>query len=342
MIKTFYQEDIIKRLASVFTYGLNQKYSYKTIEERIVSSPFVNALENNEYDIESKIEKVVETTYNISLENKEADISFKGLFIAESYFKLFIHFNKSFEYIFLYWPLASFVEKYGVYHEMDFSNLKKDFESQIKDTTLLRKLAHDRQVKLVEISKLTGINENTIDKYSRNDKYLYGASHDNIYKLALLFGVKENIFISNLAIYLDQSIYLFNKKNTDYRNYLGLLFANYYDNRINELDFIYDRNNNCFKSEAGIKFIVIADSFNNLSTSKLSEFVDSKTYVVMIPLGFFGDESWFSHMKDINAFDVLVLTQEYVYIVKKNLKKEITDTINRSLIIRAMGKANEL
>lgn len=63
MIKVFYQNDIIDRLAAIFTYGLNNGYSYETIEERIISSPFVNNLEKNEYDIESKIDEVVESTF---------------------------------------------------------------------------------------------------------------------------------------------------------------------------------------------------------------------------------------------------------------------------------------
>lgn len=342
MIKTFYQEDIINRLAAIITYGLNEGYSYKTIEEHIVSSSFVNALEDNEYDNAIKIEAVVVSTYNVSLGKEEADISFKGLFIAESYFKLFLCFNKSFEYLFLYWPISSFIERYGIYHEMDFSNLRKDFESKVKDTTLLRKLAQDRRLKLTEISKLTGINENTIDKYSRDDKYLYGASHDNIYKLSKLFSVKENIFIPNLAVYLDQSIYLFDKRNQDYRNYLGFYFANFFDSRINEIDFVYDRNNNCFNSTKGIRLIVVADILDNLSQNKLNEIADSNTYVIIIPSGFFGDESWFEYLKNVNAYDVLVLTQEYVYIVKKKIKREITNTINRALIIRAMEASSHL
>lgn len=335
MIKTFYQEDIINRLAAIITYGLNEEYSCKAIEEHIISSPFINALENNEYDIESKIEVIVEQTYNVSFSNKQVDISFKGLYFAESYFRLFIYYNKSFEYLFLYWPLSKFKERYSVYHEMDFSNLRKDFESRVKETTLIRKLAYDRKIKLIEISKLTGINKNTIDKYSRDDKFLFGASHDNIYKLSLLFGVKENIFVSNLAIYLDQSIYLFDKRNKDYRNYLGFYFANYFDKRINEIDFMYDRNNNCFKSKQGIRLVVISDSLPNLTVKKINGLVDSKTYMVIIPSGFFGDVSWFGYLNDVDAFDVLVLTQEYVYIVKNKVKREITDTINRSLIIRA-------
>ena len=341
MIKTFYQEDIINHLAAIITYGLNEGYSYKSIEEHIVRAPFINSLENNEYNIELKMETAVGMAYSVSLDTK-VDISIRGLFLAESYIKLFFHYNRSFEYIFLYWPLSWFSERYDIYHEMDFSNLRRDFESRIKETTLIKKLSREKQIKLIEISKLTGINENTIDKYSRDDKYLYGASNSNIYKLTKLFNVKENIFVSNLAVYLDQSIYLFDKRNKDYLNYLGFYFANYFDNRINEMIFMYDKSSKCFVSNDGIKLIVIADSLSNLSISKIKEISNSKTYVVIVPSGFFGDETWFEYLEELDAFDVLALTQEYIYIVKKKYKREITDTINRSLIVRAKEKADSL
>ena len=242
MIKIFYQEDIINRLAAIITYGYNKGYSYKSIEEYIVYSPFVIGLENNQYDIESKIETVIELTYQVkSVKKEEADISFKGLFLAESYFNLFLTYNRSFEYLFLYLPLEYLIDRYNVYHEMDFSNLKKDFEKMVKKTTLIKKIAVDRGIKLTEISKLTGINGNTIDRYARDDKYLYGASQQTIYRLSILFGVKENIFVSNLGVYLDQSIYLPSKSNKRYRDYLGYYFANYYDQRISEKKFHYKR-----------------------------------------------------------------------------------------------------
>ena len=335
MIKTFYQDDIINRLAALFTYGLNNDYSYKSIEEHIVSSSFVNCLENNDYEIESKIETIVETAFNISLNGSQADISFKGLFFAESYLRLFLYFNRSFEYLFLYWPLEVFDEKYGIYHEMDFSNLRRDFQKRVAEVTLLKKLCQARQIKIVDISKLTGINIHTIDRYARDDKYLYSSSHDNIFKLSKLFDVKENIFIANLAVFLDQSIYLSDKSNKDYRNFLGLYFANYYDNRINEFDFTYSKSNNFFISKSGVKLVVVADNLDNLPLPKINEVADKNTYLVLIPSGFFGDYSYFEYLNNANALEVFILTQEYIYMVKKGIKKEITDTINRSLIIRA-------
>lgn len=335
MIRTFYQEDIIFRLAAILTYGISNGYSYKSIEEHVISSVLINELEKNEYDINSQIETVVESTYKISLGEKQADISFRGLFLAESYFKLFLHFKKSFEYIFLYWPLSRFIEDYGIYHEMSFSNLRVDFETRVRQTTLLKKLSLDREIKLTDVSKLAGINKNTIDKYCIDDQNLYGASFQNIYKLASLFRVKENIFISKLDVCLDQSIYLFDERYKDYRNYLGLYAVDYFDNRINEKDFTYDKEQNCFHSSNGIKLVVIATALENISVSKLNESLDENTYLVIIPSAFLGNERQLAFLEELNVFEVFVLSQEFVYMLKKRKIKEITDTVNRSLIIRA-------
>lgn len=340
MIKVFYQKDIIERLGAIITYGINEGYSYKAIEEHFISSPFVNELENNEYDIESKIEDIVEDTFKVNL-NKPAEISFKGLFFAESYFRLFISYNRSFEYLFLYWPISMFVEKYDIYHEMDFSSLRSDLNNEITRTTLLRKLSSDKQIKLSEISRLTGINENTIDKYSRLDKYLAGASAEVIYKLAKLFRVKENLFITNLGIYLDQSIYLYDKSNQDYRNYLGFYFANFFDNRINEKDYEYDSLTKLFISKnSNIKIAVIASENSSLKLNVINNNYDESTYLIIFLGALYIDKSNFNYLKDSKCLDIMVITQEFVYVIKKSVKKEITDIVYRSLITRAKEKAD--
>ena len=340
MIKPFYHDDIINRLGAAITFGLDKRYSYRAIEERIAFSSFINGLENNEYDSESKIEKIVEDIYSVG-PIKDADISFKGLFIAESYFRLFLHFNKSFEYLFLYWPLEAFVNRYNVYHEMDFSNLRNDFENEVKKTTLLRKLLLDRDIKLVDISKLTGINENTVVKYSRDDEYLYSASYGNIYKLAKLFGVKENIFVSSLSVYDDQSIYLIDNNNKIYNDYLGYYFANYFDKRISEETFAYDKEKGVFVSNKGKTLVVIADKVENLSIERINNISNSNTYVVIIPFGSYNETS-FACLKDAVAMEIFVLTKEFVYMVKKDHSKEITDTVNRSLLIRSKESISSL
>ena len=336
MIRAFYKENIIKCLAAVFTYGLNNCMSPKSIEEHITSSTFINDLENNEFDIDLSPERCVTEVYKCQ-HNPKVDISFKGLFLSESYLNLFFFFNRSFEYLFLYWPLSLFVEKYQIYHEMDFSNIKSDFIKEVDKTPLLKKLSTDRGIKISEISRLTGISVNTLETYCRGDKYIYAAANDTIFKLSKLFGVKENIFISNLAVYLDRSIYLFDKSNQDYRNYLAFFFANYYDLRINEKEFVYKPNENCFMDKrSGLKIIIVSHENDELSVSQLKDLADEKTYLIVFDFGhYYHSLEDYAYLKEINCVEVMLITQEDVFIIKKWVAREITDTINRSLIIRA-------
>lgn len=257
--------------------------------------------------------------------------------MAESYIKLFFDFNKSFEYIFLYWPLERFANNYGVYHEMDYSNLRNDFKEAISECTLLKKLAQKVGLKITEISKLTGINANSIDKYSRSDDALYGASNNTLYTLSMLFGVKTNIFATNLSVFLDNSIYLFDKSNDTLRSFLGMYFANYFDKRISEYDFEYQKRDNIFTSKKDKTILkVISINKANIDIEAINQIADENTYLVIFPHGYF-DYSLdaFLFLKETKAKEIMIVTQENAYLIKKRKDKEITDTINRSLTVRA-------
>ena len=331
MIKVFYKDDIIKRLGAIFTYGLSLNYSHKIMEERIANSPLVNDLENNEHDIETTLKSVIESTYHVKLMQK-ADITFKGLFFAETYFKLFLTLNKSFNYLFLYWPISRMVEKYDIYHEMDFSNLLTDFNLEVKKMVLLKKLSKEKKIKLSQISKLTGINKNTIDRYAKSDDYLYAASYSAIYKLSSLLKVKANLFVSSLDVYLDQTVYLGDKSNQDYRNYLGLYFANYFDNRIEESDYRYDSKKQFFVSNSGLKISI------SMLDDKIDGYIpiDNKTYlVIFMPTSTKKDVSVNEKLKSLNAYEIMLVYQDKVSFLKKGIIKEITSTVFKSMVVRA-------
>ena len=334
MIQTFYKEDITKRLAAIITYGFNGKYSYGTIEERIIASSFANRLEKNFYDPEESIEKVVEDTFKVTLE-KEADISFRALFLAESYIKLFFSTNRSFEYLFLYWSLDNFVSKYDVYHEMDFSNLEDDFLSNIHKTPLLRKLSLRKGINLRNVARLTGISENTINKYAKDDKYLYSCSQENGYRLSNLFNVKENLFVQNIGVYLDTAIYLSDDFYKDYRNYLGLYFASYYDLRIEADDFRYKEEANCFSSESW-SLVVLTCNEDDLNVDFLDSKAGPNAYAVIFVCNSLHDRfALWEKLKEAKASEILIVGLDNICLVKKGKKREMTETARRSLIIQA-------
>ena len=335
MIQVFYKEDLTMRLAAIVAYGLSEKYSYGAIEERIVASPFANRLEKNFFDSEESIEKVVEDAFGTKLK-AEADISFRALFLAESYMKLFFSLNRSFEYLFLYWGLEDFACKYGVYHEMDFSNLEDDFLSSVRKAPLLRKLSLKKGIKLRDVARLSGISENTINKYAKDDRYLYSCSQENGYRLSRLFDVKENLFVSNIGVYLDAAIYLSDDSYKDYRNYLGLYYACYYDTELDENDFDYDEANGRFVSKRGNALRVCVCKEEDAGSRFIADHACAGDYVVLFLTGIFHEdpERYFA-LKAETSHGVLIVGSENVYLVKKKRKKQISYTAMNSLIVRA-------
>ncbi len=340
MIKVFYKEEIISTLAAIINYGINKQYSFKVIEENIVHSSFICDLEDNKYDLSKTIEDIIKETYKVdSIE--DYDISFKSLFLAESYINLFFSLNKSFEYIFLYIPLKDLYDKYHIYHEMDFSNLKNDIDILINKTSLLSKLSKYRNIKLKDISKLTGINENTIDLYTRGDEHLYKTSFMNIFKLAKLFNVKLNLFASKLDVYIDDSIYKGYIDNQTFLNNLGIYFASFYDNKINEKEFIYDASINSFISKEGdIKLKVMSKEINEKELIYINDNVDEKTYLVLFPFSVFNQNIIPSFISKINAYEVLFIASDKVIFKNKNIFKELTNTINKHLFIKTKNSLN--
>ena len=341
MIKVYYEKDIIDKLAALISYGIDNGYSYKSIEEHIVSSSFINELEHNQYNINLSIERVVEETYKIKLIH-DANISFSSLFLAESYYKLFLSINRSFEYLFLYWPLSNFVRKYDIYHEMDFSNLKNDFVKKVNETTLLKMLCKKKGFKLTDVALLLGINSHSLSKYYRSDSFLNGASLDTIHRLSLLFNVKENIFSSSL-VFPDSYIYLFDESNEMLRQCLGLYYLSYYVREINESDYFYSEKEKCFISKKNNQSLLsICVDLRDININLINKLVDKNTDLVIFPIGYFGQEEVFELFKKINSHSTLVVTQENVYLLNKGIKKEITDVIYKFLWMRAKEKVTTL
>ena len=96
-------------------------------------------------------------------------------------------------------------ELYALYHEQDISQLFTYFEMVVSQKSLLTKLKKTKKYTTATLSSLTGISENTIEKYSKSNEYLYKASFEKIYKLSAALEVKTNIFVEHLLLSTDNS-----------------------------------------------------------------------------------------------------------------------------------------
>ena len=341
MIENRSERAIINKLAALFSYGINNRYSYTSIEEYIVSSSFINELENCRF-ASLEIEILCREVYHLENEVFPINVDIESRFCAEVYIYLFFKMQKSFKYLFLYMPLSDLINNYEALHTADYSKVEAIIKERIKNEKLLSRLANKRKIKLTELSSLTGININTIKKYAYSDEALYSASIENIALLSLALNVKENIFFKSLYVFIDNGAFHFDKTDKKYRNYLGILFASYYDSRITFSDFHYNEKSDVFVSNKDKTIIkVFADDIRNINLEKNINSSSGDTIFV-----FFDYSRPYYDVSQINTSilnktkDIIIINQEYCYILKKHHTRMITDTINRILIMRAKNYAH--
>lgn len=335
MINIDDKDNIINTLAVLLSYGFSKNYSFDEIETLISNSNFINDLEHNKYIPMLNFKLIIEDTYKTSgVVKEDLNISFISIFFAESYINLFFSMRKSFEYLFLYWPLEYFENKYHIYHEMDYLNLETDFLLKSKSINLIKILSKKKNIKLIEVSKLTGININSIDRYSRNDDYLYNASNETLYKLSTLFNVKQNIFVKKLNVCFDKSSYFQHIEFIDIRNHLGLYFAKYMDKRLNDFNFIYNSEKNIFECAFPKSTLFVEASLQSLIDNKK---IDKNTYIILFenenhPISFYND------LRNIDCLEIMIINKNAVYFIKKSKIKDIEDSINTLLNIKTMDE----
>lgn len=102
--------------------------------------------------------------------------------------------RKSLSYLLLKLPLDRLIDMYGTYHEMDYSSLLERFHEIEKEKTILRLLCDSKKISIPHLSEETSIKLDTLNKYSKNDEYLYAASFQNISRIQKFFSVPFSLF----------------------------------------------------------------------------------------------------------------------------------------------------
>lgn len=326
MISALEEEDIIKILALLLDYGIEHRYNYKNIEQRIINSKFIKDLENNEFDVNKDNEDYIKETYSVNqISLRDSDFIMDSWFYAESYLKFFYKFKKSFSYIFLYFPIELMIEKYEVYHQMDYSQITDFFNKLTKKDTLLKMLCKTKKIKLTDLSRITDININTLKQYSLSNLKLYNAPYKNIYRLSQALNVNENIFLEELNIGEEYSWFYKEHKNLEFYSNLGMYFAFNYDNNLKRYNFIYNSTENIF----------LGDSFNlksldiNLENIDVIKEYDAKNIYLVL---FYNDVSFIKEkVAKFKNIEIMIITNDRIYFLKNNKHYLINEAIKNKL-----------
>ena len=290
----------------------------KTLDVMISDSIICTDLENNRdnffYLSDKEIFlKTIEEQF-IDINDEYSDIA---LWISKTYLDLFFKYKKSFQYIISYLPVSEMTYLYKAYHQANESMIEKEFLKRERTTPLLKILLKRKELTLNQLSALTKINYNTLDKYIRNSKYLHVASYDNIYRLSIALGVRENIFSSVIII---KETY----QNTNLENYESIIdhiilsTIIYNDVFVAKINFSYTSSKHIFESE-NIK-LIIKKIDNIISLKDVITHCDIPSNKGNLLAIFIKDLNEFKciNIKHLSKIYVLSSTSFYTYIKEKN------------------------
>ena len=239
------QNEIIDTLSNIFSMALIRKMDSNTLASVISHSKVFIDLENGDDNIFycEESSRIAEIVLNIKMDERDTYYSDVCRWMAEGYFNIFLKYAKSFEYIFIYLPIDKMVDMFNVYHEMDWSHLFNYFEERIKGRRLLTALIKKNELSLNKLAVLSGVSYNTIEKYSKNDEYLYNASFINIMAINKVLNSNINTYLKELPIEKD---FVKHPDNSNMLSALDLMMASYVDRDLSKMDFQYDEKNDMY------------------------------------------------------------------------------------------------
>lgn len=347
---------ISELISSIIFYGLKRGYSYSSIEERMMRSEVIRDLENGDSSFlyKTNIEEVVQKMYALPEE-----VLFLGesnslsMWLGDIYTKLFFTKNKSFSYLFLYYPLNKAIDDYDIYHEMDINQLIKHFSDLEKENTILSLLLKKRGLKVRELSSLADVNINTIVSYTRDNENVYNAKYQTIYEMSNILNINPNIFIKRINNFTNSEMYAFDKTNPIYRLYLAYYLASYFDKEIAETKY-NQVNSNLVNSDSVFSAIWTSSTIGGLYTPNKNEEIsqlvkeykanhkdNKKTTLVIFEFNQISDNlDSFLDLINEGFYKIIIINQCYYFSLSKNkkIRKEILDFVNEASIRKAKAK----
>ncbi len=201
MYRQNYETYLIEIFSNILHFELSKGIHLLVLEEKLASSRFIHALENDDdsffdrYNKKQIIEDTIERVVNI----EDIDVvSDEAYWIASAYYYLFLKYRKSFYALFLTLPISLMLHFFPTLHIVGWSHLYCEYEKVNLESTLLKRILKRRMMTMKELSLKSGVGFDSIDRYSRKDIFLYKASFSNIYKLAKALDVPFSFFVEKI------------------------------------------------------------------------------------------------------------------------------------------------
>lgn len=192
----FEAEDLFARC---FVIAKQCKMNWRAFQEMLIKSKIVKCLEDKDYDgfLYCFKEDISKMLYINNPEDEKYKYTYDDAYwVGLTSLRMCLNLRISFARLWSKLPIDEMLIKYGVYHEMDISQMEEYYRIKDKETSVLRYLSSRNSISLSKLSEQVGINIQTLKNYSRSDAYLNKATFKNVYALAKYFDVPMNLFIN--------------------------------------------------------------------------------------------------------------------------------------------------
>lgn len=197
-------DDYLEKYTEVLCYLIEravfEEYSFDVIEKAIAYSPMINELERSNVTTIafSSIEKNYKDIFPYR-DNPHFVSNIYGIYgwISETYIKLFLELNITFETLFIIFPIKKMIELYPLYHEMSFSQLL-DLVKEIVPYSYLDNIMKNRHYSNNDLANSTGLSVATINALRYNKRDINKAEGNKLIKISRALSVKMESLLTNI------------------------------------------------------------------------------------------------------------------------------------------------
>lgn len=197
-----YLNKYIDTFGYIFARSIKEGYSFSYIEKSISYSSMVEELERSNITTIafSSSEKIYHDLLPLYSNNDFAYSPYDEFgWLGYIYVHLFLHFQITFELLFIILPIEKALSLYKIYHEMDISQTYAFFKESVK-YSYLDNIMKAKKISINELSNASGISKSTINflKYGKRD--ISKLETQKLFKISKALNVKMATLLNNLEL----------------------------------------------------------------------------------------------------------------------------------------------
>ena len=199
-----YMEKYQSVLAHLFTKAIGLKFSYSFIERKIAYSDVFSEFEKSNITLIAFNDN--ERIYNSIFGNSDNDLLMEDdsiySWLSFVYLHLFFKFKVTFEMLFIALPIEKTLKLYGLYHEMDITQVDSVFVEAIIPTNLSC-IMDNKKITVKQLSEKANVPFTTVRSLKYGYRSIDKLEANKLVSLAFALNVKTETLLSSIPLVTD-------------------------------------------------------------------------------------------------------------------------------------------